>query len=283
MSILSERIKKERENLGMTRDDLAKKIGVSYSAIAMYEQGNREPNRELAIKLCKTFNCSMDYLMGLTNHKFPKEELEDELYQFNLSEDELNNALNCFMHDSKQIESLAFALLLSPTPKNEKMSRERKILVTIMNYIFDFLPNDLQMTNNKENLTDIDKLEKAENEFYRKFNKALIPAKRLLVSLDKSKIIHNYQNNVNTDKQFYLCPVYGQISAGQPNWAEECIDGYLPIDPNLMNIVNPDECFFLKVNGESMNKIIRNGAYALIRKTDFVENGEIAVVLVNRI
>ena len=30
-----------------------------------------------------------------------------------------------------------------------------------------------------------------------------------------------------------------------------------------------------------MNKVIKNGAYALIRKTDFVENDEIAVVLVN--
>lgn len=30
-----------------------------------------------------------------------------------------------------------------------------------------------------------------------------------------------------------------------------------------------------------MNKVIRNSAYALIRKTDYVENGEIAVVLVN--
>lgn len=84
-----------------------------------------------------------------------------------------------------------------------------------------------------------------------------------------------------TDKQFFLCPVYGKISAGQPNWAEECLDGYLPIDPTLMNINSPDECFFLRVNGQSMNKIISNGAYALIRKTDFVENGEIAVVLVN--
>ena len=84
-----------------------------------------------------------------------------------------------------------------------------------------------------------------------------------------------------TDKQFFLCPVYGKISAGQPNWAEECLDGYLPIDPNLMNIINPEECFFLKINGESMNKVIKNGSYALIRKTDFVENGEIAVVLVN--
>ena len=73
----------------------------------------------------------------------------------------------------------------------------------------------------------------------------------------------------------------GRISAGLPNWAEECIEGRLPIDPNLMGIVDPEECYFLRVNGESMNKVIRNGAYALIRKTDWVENGEIAVVLVN--
>ena len=88
-------------------------------------------------------------------------------------------------------------------------------------------------------------------------------------------------SNENTSKKFFLCPVYGKISAGQPNWAEECLDGYLPIDPSLMNIINPDECFFLRVDGQSMNKVIRDGAYALIRKTDFVENGEIAVVLVN--
>lgn len=81
--------------------------------------------------------------------------------------------------------------------------------------------------------------------------------------------------------KYYMTPVYGRISAGQPNWAEECIEGRIPIDPEMMNITNPEECFFLKVNGESMNKEIKNGAYALIRKTDFVENGDIAVVLVN--
>lgn len=85
----------------------------------------------------------------------------------------------------------------------------------------------------------------------------------------------------NLKSSVYMCPVYGRISAGQPNWAEECIEGKLPIDINLMNIINPEDCFFLRVNGESMNKEIKNGAYALIRKTDFVENGEIAVVLVN--
>lgn len=97
----------------------------------------------------------------------------------------------------------------------------------------------------------------------------------------KSDLVENKENKNETQPLLYMAPVYGQISAGQPNWAEECIEGRLPIDPNMMNIVDPEECFFLRVNGESMNKLVRNGAYALIRKTDWVENGEIAVVLVN--
>lgn len=104
---------------------------------------------------------------------------------------------------------------------------------------------------------------------------------------NEKKIIRNtmdYLMGVNTVYQrnnTFMCPVYGQISAGQPNWAEECLEGYLPIDPNLMGIINPEECFFLRINGESMNQLVRNGAYALIRKQDTVENGEIAAVLVN--
>ena len=89
------------------------------------------------------------------------------------------------------------------------------------------------------------------------------------------------ENEEKTTIQYYMCPVYGQISAGQPNWAEECIEGRLPIDTELMGIINPEEHFFLRVNGESMNKVVKNGAFALIHKQDDIENGEIAVVLVN--
>lgn len=99
--------------------------------------------------------------------------------------------------------------------------------------------------------------------------------------LGKSDKKTNTSDIDNLDKKIYMCPVYGQISAGQPNWAEECIEGRLPLDPDFMGIVNPEEHFFLRVNGESMNKIVKNGAFALIHKQDYVENGEIAVVLVN--
>lgn len=89
--------------------------------------------------------------------------------------------------------------------------------------------------------------------------------------------------NINQDISFntYPIPLYGEISAGVPSWAEEDLEGYFPIAPELMGIINPQEYFFLRVNGESMNKIMRNGSLALIHKQDYVENGEIAVVLVN--
>lgn len=102
-----------------------------------------------------------------------------------------------------------------------------------------------------------------------------------LIDLD-SILVDSDSNSTILDKDsLFNCPVYGRISAGIPNWAEECLESYLPLDPNLMNINNPEECFFLRVNGESMNKLVRNGAYALIRKQDVVENGDIAVVLVD--
>jgi len=117
------------------------------------------------------------------------------------------------------------------------------------------------------------------------FTQYCIQMKNLRHKISYMKYSESDSNiTLKLDKRYrsYRCPVYGRIAAGQPNWAEECIEGYLPIDPELMNITNPEECFFLRVNGESMNKKVKNGAYALIQKTDFVENGEIAVVLVNR-
>lgn len=100
------------------------------------------------------------------------------------------------------------------------------------------------------------------------------------VSTDYLLCKTNFKND-EIHSNFKVLPVYGQISAGQPNWAEECIEGHLPVDTDLMKIDNLKDYFFLRVNGESMNKIVKNGAFALIHKQEIVKDGEIAVVLVN--
>ena len=97
MSILGDRIKKERENLNLSREQLANKIGVSYSAIAMYEQGNREPNNTLALKMCEIFDCSLDYLIGKSKFRTKQEEIKnirETFYkEFGVDKNIFNNAI----------------------------------------------------------------------------------------------------------------------------------------------------------------------------------------------
>lgn len=119
----------------------------------------------------------------------------------------------------------------------------------------------------------------ATNKIQNILNNLDIPS--ILSDLTEEEKAQKFLSTIDISNKFYMCPILGKISAGVPNWSEECIEGHIPIDPDLMGIVNPEEHFFLKVNGESMNKIIRNGAYALIHKQDYVDDGDIAVVLVN--
>lgn len=70
-------IKQLRKKNGLTQIELAKKIGVSSSTIAMYEVGEREPSIETLDKMCEVFNVDMDTLCGRTSAKKPIE--NDEL------------------------------------------------------------------------------------------------------------------------------------------------------------------------------------------------------------
>ena len=71
-------------------------------------------------------------------------------------------------------------------------------------------------------------------------------------------------------------PVLGDVAAGVPIWAEENYDGYVAVDP--------DEHidFALRIRGDSMiGARIYNGDIVYVRRQPTVENGEIAVVLVD--
>ena len=48
----------------MSQKELAEKLGVSTSAIGMYEQERREPDSAKLEQLCEIFNVTLDYLLG---------------------------------------------------------------------------------------------------------------------------------------------------------------------------------------------------------------------------
>lgn len=66
-NIFGKRVKKEREKLGISREDFARQNNITYSALSMYERGERTINDKLKVKFAVILNLSLDYLMGITN------------------------------------------------------------------------------------------------------------------------------------------------------------------------------------------------------------------------
>jgi len=76
-----------------------------------------------------------------------------------------------------------------------------------------------------------------------------------------------------------LVPLVGKVRAGDPSLAFEDFEGEIAFDRSL---AGDDETFFLRVKGDSMiGDHIRDGDLALVHPQSVVEDGEIAVVLID--
>jgi repressor LexA len=102
----------------------------------------------------------------------------------------------------------------------------------------------------------------------------------LLCRSDTKKIANNkLANAASIPGNTVKLPILGVVRAGEPLYAEQNLLGYSFIDSSL---VPSSECFYLRVNGDSMNlSNIIDGQLVMIRRQNEVENGEIALVLVN--
>jgi repressor LexA len=74
-----------------------------------------------------------------------------------------------------------------------------------------------------------------------------------------------------------MVPIVGQVRAGSPTLATENIEGYRPVDRNLVQ----GKEFFLRVRGNSMiEDHILEGDLVRIRQQETANNGEIVVAMV---
>ncbi len=63
--LIGQRIKELRLSKKLTQQELANRIGVTTSAIGMYELSKRKPSYKVIVKMAIFFNVSVDYLIGL--------------------------------------------------------------------------------------------------------------------------------------------------------------------------------------------------------------------------
>lgn len=62
---IAARIKEIRTNEKLNQSDFGKSISVSQDTVSLWEKGRSLPNTEFVIAICKKYNVSADYLLGL--------------------------------------------------------------------------------------------------------------------------------------------------------------------------------------------------------------------------
>jgi transcriptional regulator with XRE-family HTH domain len=77
VSVFASRLKKLREQKGLSQRELAKKVNIAHSTLGMYEIGEREPDFKITSRLASYLGTSIDYLVGNSDDPRPVEEITD--------------------------------------------------------------------------------------------------------------------------------------------------------------------------------------------------------------
>jgi repressor LexA len=87
------------------------------------------------------------------------------------------------------------------------------------------------------------------------------------------------QQDLPAYSRTFRIPILGRVAAGRPSYVDEEIIGYTYIDGEYQD--DGYEYFALIIKGQSMEPTIMDGDTVIVRKQDYIENGQIAIVLVD--
>lgn len=107
-------------------------------------------------------------------------------------------------------------------------------------------------------------------------SKALDCSEAWLIGFDVPK--HRNNNNIQRAYKTTQIPIVGKVAAGQPTEALEDILDYVDIPEEMAKKGN---YFGLKINGHSMEPRICKDDVVIVRQQSWVEDGQIAIVMVD--
>lgn len=134
---IAERLRKARDELGLTQTQLAKTAGISRSAVVHYETAGTVPGGLELIKLCNVLNVTPNYLLSgsetfLESNK-PEHVLATDNQQLLIARMSI-----CFMALGRPVREKMSELLISMV-QQKLSSEEFEVLVTAMDELGDAL------------------------------------------------------------------------------------------------------------------------------------------------
>ena len=118
---IGERMKRVRLDKGVTLAELAPVIGISPPALSNYERGERVPDGKALIKLAKYFDCTTDYLLGLSDAKNSADanQIEEAANELSTAIGKADETVRKLIVDAAQWIQVSCSML-EPMPKMRK-------------------------------------------------------------------------------------------------------------------------------------------------------------------
>lgn len=120
-------LKKARENKGLTQAQVADKLGISDGTYKNYEQGKREPNNALLVKIADLYGVSTDYLLGREPAPPPADAMKLLGIEKSVDDDEFMRLYSELPDYAKQIFVDVMAKLAQATEQAKPQPKKRHV------------------------------------------------------------------------------------------------------------------------------------------------------------
>lgn len=239
---ISSKIKNLRKSQKLTQAELALKANISRSYLADIERNRYNPSVDTLKSLANALDVPLDYLTS------------ESLYEIVLKRlDKSNTSIEQLAKKANVSVSYINNLDTYNCPDESDYERVGRIAIAL-----DLQPNVLKSAlMRQESPVHDNKITSLSSADFEPVGEAF--------KIDTSNLIN--------------IPIVGSVRAGEPILAQDNIESY---QPTLKDTLCSDkDYFYLRVQGDSMNLEFTEGSLLLIEKASWVENGSIAVVLID--
>ena len=254
------KLKQLRKKHNVSQIEISEYLNVSRATYSNYENGITEPSINSIICIAKFYNVSLDFLLTDTKIEFDKISFDDD-FQLNIPDFSKETLLNSLYNKKNKYLKL---LEYNNTLINNYISEIDKIIISL---------KEQSNTDNKNSNVE--------------FSQELsISSKTIdkIINLDKYNLKNSidldfYKNNnlkicdslnsnfaYSNQEQFEYISVYGNISCGALKYTNGSIEDTFYLKKQDLKY-DKNDYFILQIDGESMNKLYKNGDYILIHKT----------------